>query len=48
MVKDLFYNVPTRLRTMKSPNEEYRSVLNVVSKYAIHYGDNGLVLLAKI
>ena len=48
MVKDLFYNVPTRLRTMKSANEEYRSVLNVVSKYAIHYGDNGVGLLAKI
>ena len=47
MVKDLFYNVPTRLRTMKSANEEYRSVLNVVSKYAIHYGDNGVGFTCK-
>jgi DNA mismatch repair protein MLH1 len=42
MVQDLFYNVPTRLRTLKSSNEEYRQILNVVSKYAVHYGDAGV------
>ena len=47
MVKDLFYNVPTRLRTLKSSNEEYRTVLGVVSKYAIHYGDNGVGFTCK-
>ena len=46
-VRDLFYNVPTRLRTLKSHNEEYRQVLNVVSRYAVHYGDAGVGFTCK-
>lgn len=35
-VADLFYNVPSRLRTLKSPSEEYSKILDVVGRYAVH------------
>lgn len=35
-VEDLFYNVPQRKQSFKSPNEEYQRILDVVSKYAVH------------
>lgn len=35
-VVDLFYNVPSRLRTLKSPSEEYSKILDVVGRYAVH------------
>lgn len=35
-VENLFYNFPTRLSTLRSPNEEYLRVLDVVNKYSIH------------
>lgn len=41
VVEDLFYNVPSRLRALKSPNEEYSSILDVVSKYSIHVENVG-------
>ena len=34
--RDLFYNNPQRKQTM-SPNEEYLRIVDVVSKYSIHY-----------
>ena len=40
-VEDLFYNVPSRLRALKSANEEYASIVDVVSKYAIHVENVG-------
>lgn len=41
VVEDLFYNVPSRLRALKSPNEEYSSILDVVNKYSIHVENVG-------
>uniref|UniRef100_A0A1B6DT03 DNA mismatch repair protein MLH1 n=1 Tax=Clastoptera arizonana TaxID=38151 RepID=A0A1B6DT03_9HEMI len=35
-VEDLFYNVPTRRKALKSPGEEHGRITDVVSKYAIH------------
>jgi len=35
-VEDLFFNVPTRKRVLKSPSEEFQRISDVVSKYAIH------------
>lgn len=36
VVEDLFYNVPSRLRTLRSPNEEYGKIIDVVGRYAVH------------
>ncbi|VEU22867.1 DEKNAAC103958 [Brettanomyces naardenensis] len=41
IVEDLFYNVPSRLRSLRSHSEEYARILDVVSKYAIHTGHIG-------
>lgn len=51
IVDDLFFNIPTRKRVLKSPSEEFQRIADVVSKYAIHNtgvgfslkktGDNG-------
>ncbi|NWI65302.1 MLH1 protein, partial [Todus mexicanus] len=35
-VEDLFYNVSTRRKALKNPNEEYAKILEVVGRYAIH------------
>ncbi|KAA8496638.1 DNA mismatch repair protein Mlh1 [Porphyridium purpureum] len=37
VVEDLFYNMPTRRRSMRPASEEYRAVLDVVGKYAIRH-----------
>lgn len=36
LVEDLFYNIPSRLRALRSPNDEYNKILDVLGKYSIH------------
>ncbi|XP_050081167.1 DNA mismatch repair protein Mlh1 [Anopheles maculipalpis] len=35
-VEDLFYNVPMRKQALKTPNEEFQRISDMVSKYAVH------------
>ncbi|CCH59753.1 hypothetical protein TBLA_0B09360 [Henningerozyma blattae CBS 6284] len=41
-VQDLFYNVPSRLRTLKSSNEEFSKIVDVAGRYAIHSKNIGI------
>ncbi|KAJ8657502.1 hypothetical protein O0I10_006804 [Lichtheimia ornata] len=41
MAEDLFYDMPTRLKSFKSPSEEYNRILDVVGRYAIHNSSVG-------
>jgi DNA mismatch repair protein MutL len=36
-VENLFYNMLARREAFKNPNEEYQRILDVVSKYSIHF-----------
>lgn len=57
LVEDLFYNMPSRLRSLRSPNEEYNKILDVVGRYAVHssgigfsckkYGESRFALTVK-
>lgn len=35
-VEDLFYNFPSRLRTIRSKSEEWAKILDIVGRYAVH------------
>ncbi|XP_054268512.1 DNA mismatch repair protein Mlh1 [Macrosteles quadrilineatus] len=43
-VEDLFFNVSTRRKALKSPSEEHARVLDVVSRYAVHNPKVGFTL----
>ncbi|SJM84901.1 related to DNA mismatch repair protein MLH1 [Zygosaccharomyces bailii] len=36
LVENLFYNMPSRLRALRSPSEEYGKILDVTGRYACH------------
>lgn len=35
-IDDLFYNVPIRQKTLKSPFEEFSKIFDLIAKYAVH------------
>lgn len=41
IVEDLFYNIPTRLKSLRTKSEEFAKILDVTGKYAIHCGNVG-------
>lgn len=43
-VEDLFYNVATRRKALKSPSEEHGKIYEVVSRYAIHNSGKAFTL----
>ncbi|KAE8270188.1 hypothetical protein A4X09_0g2166 [Tilletia walkeri] len=45
--ESLFYNTPMRLRALRSAADEYNRCLDVVSKYAVHYGGRGVGFVCK-
>lgn len=36
IVEDLFYNVPSRIKALRSKNDEFSKILDVIGRYAIH------------
>lgn len=46
-MEDLFYNMPTRKQAFKNLNEEYQRILDVITKYSIHYGDKKIAFTCK-
>ncbi|KAH3764572.1 DNA mismatch repair protein Mlh1 [Pelomyxa schiedti] len=36
IAEDLFFNIPTRLKTLKNISEEYQRIVEVVTRYALH------------
>ncbi|KAL9940711.1 hypothetical protein V8E36_000199 [Tilletia maclaganii] len=45
--ESLFYNTPMRLRALRNATDEYNRCLDVVSKYAVHYGGRGVGFVCK-
>lgn len=41
VVEDLFYNLPSRLHALRSKNDEWIKVLDVLGRYAVHSGNVG-------
>lgn len=46
-MEDLFYNMQTRRAALRNPTELYRQVLDVVTRYAVHYGARGVSFTCK-
>lgn len=47
VVEDLFYNLSTRKQALKNTSEQYTRILDVVQKYAIHFGAKGVGFVCK-
>ncbi|EGD72233.1 hypothetical protein PTSG_00253 [Salpingoeca rosetta] len=43
-VEDLFFNVPTRRRALKSPSDELNRIMDIMSRYAVHNSGVGVSL----
>ncbi|XP_063421128.1 DNA mismatch repair protein Mlh1-like [Mytilus trossulus] len=43
-VEDLFYNITTRRKALKSPSDEHAKVVEVVSRYAVHNSGVGFTV----
>lgn len=41
IVEDLFYNVPSRLKAMRSKNDEFAKIVDVIGRYAVHSANVG-------
>lgn len=46
-VEDLFYNMHTRRAAFKNLNDQYRAILDVVTRYAVHFGRQGISFTCK-
>ncbi|ETM45175.1 hypothetical protein L914_09703 [Phytophthora nicotianae] len=47
VVEDLFYNLSTRKQALKNASEQYGRILDVVQKYAVHFGAKGVGFVCK-
>jgi DNA mismatch repair ATPase MutL len=47
-VEDLFYNMDARRRAFKTTSEQYQRILDVVTRYAIHYGGREISFTCKV
>ncbi|ETV88837.1 hypothetical protein, variant 4 [Aphanomyces astaci] len=47
LVEDMFYNLSTRKQALKNFSEQYHRVLDVMQRYAIHYGGTGTSFVCK-
>ena len=47
LVEDLFFNLKTRRQALKNISEQYNSIVDVVSKYAIHNASKGVGFVCK-
>lgn len=43
-IEDLFYSMPQRKQALKSPNEEFQKISDVMYKYAVHNSKVGFML----
>lgn len=46
-VEDLFFNMQHRRKALNNFNEEYQRIQDVITKYAIHYGDKHIAFTCK-
>lgn len=45
IVEDLFYNIATRRKMLKNPNEEYHKIVSILTRYALH--NSGVAFTSK-